>query len=302
MSPIITRGVYLPKKSKFKTLSEDLNGLKVEIGRLNTELEAAKGLSGRLAQVTFGSPDLWLSENRGAHNGEKCYLLGCGPSLTNVDLSQLSDGAIAGVNGVAEIPDLDLDYFFSVSRNFHVNHTDSINSVRAKRRFLADYLEPHLNNSLVPTSWLRPVDQETFTYPAELHPYGFSTEPERHVFFGGTVLFPALQVLAHLGFSTIVLLGVDHNYGLEKNPLPGGVWVSGEQIAGFNFLGDYWKADDRVHLDMRAMQRGFELAREHFQSRGKTLVNATDSTKLDAIAKITLEEALQLPSSDGTRR
>ena len=42
-------------------------------------------------------------------------------------------------------------------------------------------------------------------------PWFFSTHPERHVVLGGSVMGPALQILYYLGFSEVIMLGLDHD-------------------------------------------------------------------------------------------
>ena len=55
-------------------------------------------------------------------------------------------------------------------------------------------------------------------YLHHLHRTGFSTDVTGRVWEGATVTYVALQLAYHLGFSKVILIGVDHNFATKGKP------------------------------------------------------------------------------------
>lgn len=198
---------------------------------------------------------------------------------------------MAGVNSVLYAKELKLSFYFSVSAYFWRNHADEIRNVSCHRRFLPENLKQQLSSD-VPTSWLRCVYQRHLPEHAQHDfPHAFSERPEQLVHLGGTVLFPALQILAHLGFARIVLLGVDHNYGRGRGTRKKS--LKGKELEGMNFVGHQWLPEDKVHVDLHQMERGYGLARHWFEHNGRQIVNATEGTKLKTFDRVRLGSELK---------
>ncbi len=148
-----------------------------------------------------------------------------------MDLSLLAGEYVAGVNSVLYATNLSLNFYFTVSNKFWMNHVDAIKNVKCERRFIVQELRDHLDSS-TPTSWLRGVYERHLPHESDPFPYSFSSRSEEIVFLGGTVLLVAFQVLARIGFSRLILLGVDHDYGfdLDQTARTG---FSGRELAKF---------------------------------------------------------------------
>ena len=126
-------------------------------------------------------------------------------------------------------------------------------------------------------------------------PWFFSTSASQYVVLGGTVISVCLQILYHLGFSEVILLGIDHDYGLKKEDAerPGGLFVSGENFNVHHFTPDYFPKDgDDMHIDIVAMERAYELSHEAFKNAGRKVLNASPGTKLETFPKVRLEDVV----------
>jgi hypothetical protein len=135
-------------------------------------------------------------------------------------------------------------------------------------------------------------------YINELNPFRF-TYPLPLVSRGSqTVAVAGLQVLFHLGFSKIVLLGVDQNYVLHD---------TAEVIEGRKIMST--QDDDPNHFDLgyfgkgrkyhnpnawmlTKMNEGFVLAKKEAELRGVEMVNAGVGGKLEVYPRRSLEEVL----------
>lgn len=227
--------------------------------------------------------DFWLSKNKGLHAGERCFLLGCGPSLNKVDLSLLHGEYIMGVNGTYMIDGLSLTYIMSISHVFWLQHYKGLQNVKCKRSFYATHMKKLKPES--PVSWINLIEKKHCNIE-EHYPPGFSFNPERCIIAGGTVIYACIQILLHLGFNEIILLGVDHDYGFTKKEYPkNGLVVSGNELNA-HFTDKYYKTKDKIHIDMPSIERSFKIISQIFNERGLSIVNASPESKLTQIQRV----------------
>ncbi len=240
-------------------------------------------------------PDPWLREARDSHQGERCFLLGCGPSLKNLDTSLLRGERVMATNGAFLLEGIEPDYYMTVSHYFYQSHLEAIRDLRCERRFLPHYLDQL--DSDCPTTWLNTVEAGEYGDFSKDRPLRFSYEPHRRVFLGGTVIFTCLQILYYLGFQEVILLGVDHSYTAPSKDAQGSYWLDSQKMQD-HFMAKYYKEGTQVNIDMPAMDRAYALSVEAFEQGGRRLVNATPGTKLEIIPKIDLEDVLALRSTE----
>ncbi|GHC06825.1 hypothetical protein [Cerasicoccus arenae] len=229
-------------------------------------------------------PAEWFTNAKDSKRGQRCFLVGCGPSLNKVDLSRLAGEVVMGVNGTAMIEGLKLDYFVTVSNFFWKSHPEMIRNLKCQR-FIPYFLQEELESDS-PTAWLNTVaDQEYRVLDVE-KPWQFSFQPDRYVFLGGTVIFVCLQILYYLGFEEVVVLGLDHDYGIDPNSVPkSGQYVSSDKL-GAHFTKNYYRKDEQVHIDIHGMERAYALAETAFRYDGRCVLNASPGTKLDIFEKV----------------
>ena len=266
--------------------------------RWDSMLQYAETLTGpareRVEEAAFGKMglpvDSWLRDNRNRHLGETCFVVGTGPSMRGIDCSLLRGRSVMAVNGAIYLDGLEATYFVSVSDVFWRHHREALRTVSC-RRFLPAFLRDPLEGS-APTSWLNAVMPRIHDAAGQLMPLplGFSLQPHRFVALGGTVMVVCLQLAWYLGFDTVVLLGVDHNYGSPANITRG--FVHTNDYVSAHFMKDYYKSSI-FYLDFSAMDRGYRLGEEAFRSSGRRVVNATPGTKLDVYPKVDLQDMLE---------
>jgi len=223
----------------------------------------------------------WLAEHKDAYEGARCFVIGCGPSLANVDLSLLKDEVTFGVNGVYMIDGFKSTFYSTISAEYWRYHVAGIKSVRCERRFIPDDMKEL--GSDVPTTWLK-VNR----YPEPLVPESFSYDPTTVVQLGGTVIFVCLQLAYYMGFTTAILLGVDHNYDYEV--VNNHITIRDTDTC--HFRPDYSPPGRSFHYDIRHSDRAFMLANDAFSRGNRKIYNATIGTKLDIFEKIALEDVL----------
>jgi hypothetical protein len=245
-----------------------------------------------LKQETFGSSEQFLAGARGKHAGETCFILGNGPSLKGVDNEDLQRFPSFGTNGIflKFIP----TYFVTISLDFYKNHVDEIRNLSCRRKFVGDNLSDIITSSegesALTCSWNMYGTTRGFNYPV---PFRFSKNAAKVVYLGGSVLFVCLQLAYWMGFSRVILLGVDHSFGFPRSGARyGGRRLEPTNEDNIHFDKAYSKPGYNPHCDMIATERSFELALKAFQKDGREILNATEGTDLDVIPKAELKDII----------
>lgn len=232
--------------------------------------------------------DEWLAGAKDLHKGERCFIIATGPSLNDLDLSHLKGEVTFGVNGTYMLDNVDLTYFVYVSNWWHKQHVEGIRSVRCKRRFLPrDYQE--LLASETPTSWyLRYAPKYNSSYGLRMPvPRGFSYHPANYLHAGGTVVFVCLQLAYYMGFSEVVIIGLDHSYSKNDEKFKKGPgYLQMESGAGTHFTKNYVQSGTKAHIDLQAMELGYSIAHDVFGQDGRQVINASAKTQLDVFPRV----------------
>ena len=87
----------------------------------------------------------------------------------------------------------------------------------------------------------------------------------------------------------MVLLGVDHSYGSiedRRAKTYGGTTVDSGEKDLVHFRPDYNPKNINYHVDLNAMERGYNLANISFKKDKRRILNASPGTKLEVYSKI----------------
>ena len=211
--------------------------------------------------------------------GERCFVVGNGPSLRKTDLSKLAGEFTIGMNRIYLAFD---DYQFRSSCLVSVNdlvleqchaemQTQDITkfiSWRARKYFKAG-----------PETLFLDTD---YTLPED-----FNGDATGRLFEGFTVTYVSLQLAYFLGFSKAILIGVDHNF-TTKGPANTVVTSQGEDPN--HFASNYFGKGFRWQLpDLAGSERAYRMARKAFRADGRQILDATVGGKLDIFPKVDYE-------------
>lgn len=259
--------------------------LRNDLGNNFADLQKTQNV---LLRTVLPQVDPWFSESRGIAKNQRCFLLGCGPSLNRTDLSKTAGFDVMAVNGAGFLDEIDVKYFVSVSNFFWKSHEDEIRNLKC-RRFLPENLRSELESD-APTVWLNGIADEVYNTLDVDKPWQFGYDPSKAVFLGGTVIFVCLQILYYLGYSEVVILGLDHDYGVGRDEIPKkGAYVSSDRLTA-HFRKDYYRQGEQVHIDIHGMERAYQLARDAYDADGRRIINASPGSKLSVFEKGCLEE------------
>ncbi|MEM8617851.1 MAG: hypothetical protein AAGF20_13070, partial [Pseudomonadota bacterium] len=183
------------------------------------------------------------------HAGERCFIMGNGPSLNAIEMTRLKDEVTFGSNRV----------FLGYPKwGFECTYWGVEDRLQIEV-YGDDYAEgvPSSTQKFVPFDYVSFTDLPNTAYFPLLYGNGrnfpgcgvsypaFSARPDV-TFHGFTITYSLIELAALMGFSEIYLIGVDHSYGLGatklSNTVSGGdasTWQASDASAPTHFDESY---------------------------------------------------------------
>lgn len=228
-----------------------------------------------------------VKKNRQFHNihkGQRCFILGTGPSLNKIDSKLLNQEIIFGVNFLYRgdfLKNIVPNYYCLYDQIFHTTHIDETKKIMEKYPDTTFFLRTKAYKSA--NKHIRFKNNKVFFQYCNLFQYNDYikinlTKPVTAPF---NVLLGCIQTAIYMGFTEIYLLGSDFNSFASKKET------------------HYYDKDDSQE---KKMKLGFELkfyslvAYHHYalnkyaKSRGIKIINLTKDSLLDAYPKQEIEQ------------
>ena len=224
----------------------------------------------------------YIRQFRDLHAGRRCVIIGNGPSLKHTDLSLLRNEFTFGLNRIyLMFEELGFETTFHVVVNKLVVEqcADDFRQIKAplftttaNRKFLAGAHDT--------------------AYLSRLVGPRFSCDASRGIWEGATVTYAAMQLAHYMGFTQVILVGVDHRFAVAGTPNQV-VESTGPDASPFDPR--YFAKGFRWQLpDLERSELAYGLARKQFEKDGRGIVDATVGGALTVFPKMSLEEALGL--------
>ncbi|NKX74016.1 glycosyltransferase [Rhodobacteraceae bacterium R_SAG3] len=248
----------------------------------------------RTPRATVTAEDMsFFNSLRNRYKGQRCFVLGNGPSLTISDLELLKDEVTFAANKIYLCFD-ETDWrpsFYSVEDLLVAqNCRAEILAVDRTTKIFADHMLPYLPRQANHhyARWLPPRDNRS--------PFReFSTDLTKGICWGSTITYSMLQMAVHMGFEEIYILGLDHSY-VEPKTKDGGALVSEGEVNHFH--PDYRKPGERWHYPvLDRLEHSYQFAKDYCDAIGVRIYNASRSSKLEIFPRADLDDVL---GSDAT--
>jgi hypothetical protein len=242
-----------------------------------------------------------LSELKNKHKGERCFIIGNGPSLSKMDLSFLKDEITIGSNNIYKLfkkNSLKLDYlvFEDVEQaEIRGAEVSKLNDMSIICPLHSAHSFSFMNRILF---YYIPRVKRGHSYYSEKPIYPqFSEDFAAIAHIGYTVTYIIMQLAFHLGFSEIYLIGIDHDYGqLPKLFPPGKIKITNENyelVKKCHFDENYYRIGDVIGVPWVEKQNmAYQKAREVFERNNIIIKNAGIDSKLETFDKVNLSEIL----------
>ena len=226
-----------------------------------------------------------LDDYRDRYRGERCVIIGNGPSLREMDLSPLASEFTFGLNRA---------YLMFDEIGFRTSFLVVVN------KYVVEQCGSEIVDAGVPTfvSWharhSMPAGAAP-TYLCTVRRPGFAHDVRNGLWAGATVTYVALQLAYHMGFQEAVLIGVDHSFATTGTP--NALVVSAGDDPN-HFDPAYFGKGFRWQLpDLETSEIAYETARRAFAAAGRRIVDATVGGKLHIFPKVSYAELFR--TADG---
>ena len=230
-------------------------------------------LSERLTQ-TYRVSARRMESYAGRHAGERCFIIGNGPSLRKMDLSLLRDEITFGMNRfylAFEELGFETTYFVAVNELVMEQFASDIARIAAPK-FLFWPGRRHI-----------PLGENAMFMRFGAPQTRFETDIRGHIGPGCTVTYVALQIAYYMGFDQVILIGVDHHFE-SKGPPNATVLSDGEDPNHFDpryfGKGVHWQLPD-----LEGSEAAYRVAKERYESAGREIVDATEGGRLEVFQK-----------------
>lgn len=213
------------------------------------------------------------------HRGKRCFVIGNGPSLKDMDLSPLENEYTFGMNRV---------YLAFADWGFQTTYLVSVNDLVIEQcsqdfqkldlpKFFSwrarDFLAPRGSSGRKPYFLFT-----TYSGPK------FARDATKRLWEGATVTYVCLQLAYYMGFEKVILIGVDHSFSTSGKP---NTTVVSEGEDPNHFSKEYFGEGFRWQLpDLDTSERAYRMARDAYQQAGRRIVDATVGGKLDIFPKV----------------
>ena len=216
-----------------------------------------------------------ISSLKNQHRGKRCFILGNGPSLKQTDLTRLKGEFTFGLNRIYLLfPELGFSTTYLVTVNHLVIEqcVEELAAVSPQKFFpwTARRHFPHASDAV----YIR-------TYCTRPH---FAVDAGRSIWPGATVTFVAMQLAYHMGFTEVVLLGVDHSFTTPGKPHTTVVSTGDDPN---HFAPNYFGKGFKWQLpDLESSEIAYRMAKQAFEADGRRIVDATIGGKLTVYPKV----------------
>jgi hypothetical protein len=229
------------------------------------------------------SRDYWrrleqVRQLKDKHQGERCFIIGNGPSLNRTDLPRLAEEYTFGLNRIYLLfGKMGFVPSYYVCTNLHVIE-QSWQEIRSipHCKFIGRAGIPYMSD-LDNTIFLRSLSRPRFSY-----------DIARGVWEGATVTYCAMQIAYYMGFTEVILVGVDHYFATKGEPHKL-VISSGDDPNHFdpNYFG---KGVNWQLPDLQMSELAYEMAKVTFEKAGRRILDATIDGHLQIFPKVSFEE------------
>lgn len=223
-----------------------------------------------------------LERFKDIHKGQSCFIIGNGPSLNKMDLSQLKGCHVFGLNKIYLLfdkADLKLTYHVAINP-FVIQQSKDILENLSCPTFLSylaakDVVEHKPHIQFLATSGGIRFNEDILNLISE----------------GWTVTYVALQLAYYMGFEKVFLIGVDHNF--KAQGIPNEKQILQEDDVN-HFDPNYFKNQTWQLPDLQGSEISYQLAKFYYERNGRKVYDATLGGKLTVFDKIDFERALQI--------
>ena len=234
----------------------------------------------------------YLRALKGSHQGERCFIVGNGPSLEINDLEALKDEYCFGMNRIYELYNktswrpqcYSIVDIYMIQRDIQKIQNMEVPVVLADltaKKYIRSNSNVHFINVCDPFTVEKYTDKI-------VHKIGFSDEADICLRQGYTVTYICIQLAVYMGFKEIYLIGMDHSFSRS-------VGTDGKVKINNAIKNHFYSGGESVDVCQftNGVDYAYALARKECEKRGITIKNATRGGSLEIFERINLDVLLK---------
>ncbi len=188
-----------------------------------------------------------------------------GPSLNRMDLGFLRKECVIGLNKI---------YLGFQTFGFYPRYYVSVNT-KVIEQSVAEIKQLNCVKFLSRSGASGLIEEDGLTYHIDTTcpEQRFFKEIDQGVHEGWTVTYAALQIAYFLGFSEVILIGLDHRFSYSGQPNEDRVMEGDDPN---HFCADYFGGGQRWdNPDLVNSEISFQIARNEYEKEGRRIIDAT---------------------------
>ncbi len=227
------------------------------------------------------------------HRGERCVIIGNGPSLNDLDLRKLKDEYTIGVNGIfyaAADMGFDLSYYVVEDTMVMRDNVEEIKAYPAGHKFFPSIYRDQVGQAPNVTYFMMNRGYYAPSSPSFCVPR-FSTDATQRLYSGQSVTIINLQLAYYMGFEEVVVIGMDFSYTVPEDSKVDGAHILSMGDDPNHFHPDYF-GKGKIWKDpkLERVLANYQLAKLMYEADGRRIVNATAGGKLELFDRVPYDE------------
>ena len=224
-----------------------------------------------------------LAAYKDKYKGQRCVIIGNGPSLTPADLDMLKDEITFASNRIYNLYDKTVwRPTFLCAQDHVVLESIRDNLPQAAKESELTILAASAYEIFQGVGIDNLVWMPLRFIPPKRNRYSFSDDATKEVAEGLTITYSCMQLAAYMGFSEIYLLGVDHNYSIEIDK-------NGKIVKQDTSVKDYFQGSAETKPgnppQVIEMTYAYMSAEPYSRAHGFRIFNATRGGKLEVFER-----------------
>ena len=248
----------------------------------------------RARGITLTTNDRRVAALKGIHEGQRCFIIGNGPSLTIEDLDKLKNEITFACNKIFLAFDQTAwrPTYYSISDVLVAeNNQSAVKGLKLCKLFHEDVKSYFRDADDI--IWLKGLKMPILNGEYEGK---FSTSALEGVYGGWTVIYPQIQLALYMGIRKIYLIGVDFSFEVPKST--GRKCRSGEILEHQgeinHFHPEYRKPGEKWTTPLLDLQyRAFLAANRALEEHGGCIFNASRKTALDVFPHVDFDDVIK---------
>lgn len=237
------------------------------------------------------SSNKYIKSMKNKYKGQRCFILGNGPSLSVEDLEHLENEITFASNRIYKILNQTRwrPTFFCMNDEYVAEMEgviDGINGIECEKKFALQEGYYIFRKFKGDTCLLHGWYQRKYLEHPE-----FSDDLEKGVYCIATVTYMMLQIARYMGFTEIYLIGIDNRYAYSR--LRDGTIVKNEGVANYFGENNMVLPDENMAVSTWELDVAYGYAEEYSKTHGFKIYNATRGGFLEKFERVDLDEVLK---------